>query len=218
MTIATAVAKRGGMGRYLTWVVAAGLFLWIWPPFHIHRLQDSAQGQLESRLAPEARQIADRFWSSTLTAIGAKPSDLRSLVDLLEENPTAARRYGHTADYGGNPSYFLEGTARVTSIDDMGLWLDVGAGSTMKVVLLTGPIFGNALRDATGKLPMGELSFSQFNAISEELDRLAESQGRAGLRGRVAVGTPLHIIAAGEVDDSFGYPVLELAPIRITVQ
>lgn len=218
MTIATAVAKRECLAKYLTWLIGAGLILWVWPPFHIHRLQGSAKGQLENRSTREARQIADRFWSSTLTAVDAKPSDLRSLVELLQENPAAGRRYGHTADYGGNPSYFLEGTARVTSIDDTGLWLDVGAGSTMKVVLLTGPIFGNALRDATGKLPMGKLSFSQFNAISEELDRLAESQGQAGLRGRVAVGTPLHVIAAGEVDQSFGYPVLELAPIRVTVQ
>jgi len=147
-----------------------------------------------------------------------KPIDIRSLVDLLQKDPTAARRYGHTADYGGNPSYFLEGTGRVTAIDDTGMWLDVGAGRSMKVVLLVGPIFGNALRDSTGMLPMKHFDFAQFNAVSEALDRLSESKGQAGLKEGVKVGALLRFVAAGEVDDSLGYPVLELAPIHVTLQ
>jgi hypothetical protein len=200
------------------WLVVVGGVMAIWPPLHIHRLRNPAPGQIESRTVLQARGIADGFWRGTLTAGAVTPLDIRSLIELLQKDPAAAQQVGHTADYGGSPYYFLQGNGRVTSIDSTGLWLDVAAQGGMKVLLLVGPIFGNALRDATGKLPMKDLGFTQFNAVSEELDRLAESQGQAGLQGGVKVGAILHFVAAGEVDDSRGYPVLELAPVRITVQ
>ena len=218
MAIATAVVKRDRLVRYLAWLVVVGSVLTIWPPLHIHRLLNSAPDQVDSSATLQAQRIADSYWSGTLASGAVNAFDIRTLVELLRTDPAAARRYGHTADYGGSPYYLLQGAGRVTSIDSTGLWLDVGAPDAMKVLLLVGPIFGNALRDSTGKLPMNDLGFTQFNAVSEELDRLSESQGQAGLRGGVKVGALLRIVAAGEVDDSRGYPVLELAPVRITLQ
>jgi len=218
MAIATLADKRDRVLKYLAWLVVGASLLTIWPPFHVHRLLASGTDQTESDASVQARRTADSFWSGTLAAGGANAMDIRALVEQLQTDPAAAQRQGHTADYGGSPYYFLRGAARVTSIDSTGLWLDVGAPGAMKVLLLVGPIFGNALRDATGKLPMSDLGFTQFDAVSEELDRLAESQGQAGLRGGVKVGAVLHIVAAGEVDDSRGYPVLELSPVSITVQ
>jgi hypothetical protein len=219
MATAPAPVKRDRTVSYLASLVVVGGVLAVWPPFHIHRLQNSAPGGGESGEALQARRIADRFWNGTLTAGAVNPVDIRSLIELLQKDPEAARREGHTADYGGSPYYFLQGEGRVTSVDSTGLWLDVATDGGMKVLLMTGPIFGNALRDSTGKLPMKELSVAQFNAVSEDLDRLAESQGEAGLpQGSVKAGAMLRFVAAGEVDDSRGYQVLELAPVRIILQ
>jgi Predicted periplasmic lipoprotein (DUF2291) len=218
MATATALVKRDRRVKYLAALVVVGGVMTIWPPFHIQRLRNSEPGRIESRAALQARQIADHFWSGTLAAGAVKPVDIRELIEQLQSDPAATQRYGHTADYGGSPYYFLQGDGRVTSVDSTGLWLDVGAPGGMKVLLLVGPIFGNALRDSTGRLPMKGLGISQFNAISAELDRLAETQGQAGLQSGAKVGAMLRLVAAGEVDDSRGYPVLELAPVRITLQ
>jgi hypothetical protein len=218
MAMATPADRRDRVLKYLAWLVVAASVLTIWPPIHIHRLLTSETDLVGSDTTVQARRTADTFWSGTLAADGASAIDMRTLVEQLRTDPAAAQRQGHTADYGGSPYYLLQGAARVTSIDSTGLWLDVGAPGTMKVLLRVGPIFGNALRDATGKLPMNDLGFTQFNAVSEELDRLSESRGQAGLRGGVKVGAQLHLVAAGEVDDSRGYPVLELAPVSVTVQ
>lgn len=218
MAITAASVKRDRLAQYLAWLGVAAVVLTIWPPLHLHRLLDAAPGQSESHATLQARRIADSFWTGTLAAGAANALDIRSLIEQLQTDPAVAQRYGHTADYGGSPYYLLQGAGRVTSIDSTGLRLDVGAPGAMKVLLLVGPIFGNALRDATGKLPMRDLGFTQFNAVSEELDRLSESRGQAGLRGGVKVGALLRILAAGDVDDSRGYPVMELAPIRITPQ
>jgi hypothetical protein len=218
MAMATLADKRDRVLKYLAWLVVAASVLTIWPPFHIQRLLTSGTDRTESDTTVQARRTAEAFWSGTLAAGGTSAIDIRTLVEQLQTDPAAAQRQGHTADYGGSPYYFLQGAGRVTSIDSTGLWLDVGAPGAMKVLLLVGPIFGNALRDATGKLPMNDLGFTQFNAVSQELDRQSESQGQAGLRGGVKVGALLHIVAAGEVDDSRGYPVLELAPVSVTVQ
>jgi hypothetical protein len=65
---------------------------------------------------------------------------------------------------------------------------------------------------------MGDLSFAQFNTLSSELDRLAEAHGEAPLRVPVAVGSSVTFVAAGEIDDSGGAPVLQLVPVQVTVQ
>jgi len=207
----------GRASRWLGWVLALAVVLVIFPPFHMQRLQPGdANLPLVPAGSPDMRQIAEDFWARELSSPTIASIDIRTLVD----NPASVEKQGHTADLGGRPYYFLTGRGRVVSVDSTGLWLDVGATGkdAMKVLALTGPIFGNALRDATGLLPMGALSFTQFNTLSAELDRLAEARGAAPLRAPVAVGTNITFTAAGEIDDSGATPILQLVPVQVTVQ
>jgi hypothetical protein len=205
--------------RLLGWLLAAALVLVIFPPFHIQRLQagGGAVSGTPTR-TQDMRQLADEFWNRMLTTPATRSTDAQTFLELLNKDTTAAEKLGHTADLGGRPYYFLAGHGRVVATDSSGLWLDAGNAAALKVLLLTGPIFGNALRDATGLLPMGDLSFAQFNTLSSELDRLAEAHGEAPLRVPVAVGSSVTFVAAGEIDDSGGAPVLQLVPVQVTVQ
>ena len=204
--------------KRLGWLLALAVLWVIFPPFRIQPLGAGAGAPPQA--TQDMSKLADQFWSQTLCSPTTQATDIGKLLDLLSENGAAAGKLGHTADMGGRPYYFLSGRGRVVSSDSRGLWLDVGTGAaaSLKVLLLNGPIFGNALRDATGLLPMGDMSFAQFNTLSAELDQLAESRGEVSLHGPVTVGSIVTFVAAGEIDDSGEAPILQLVPVQVTVQ
>src|ERR1700734_1481188 len=104
MATAIAVVKRDRLVRYLAWLVVVASVLTIWPPIRIHRLLSST-GQTDSDATVQARRIADSFWNGTLAAGAVNALDIRTLVELLQTQPAAAQRSGHTADYRGGPDY-----------------------------------------------------------------------------------------------------------------
>lgn len=191
--------------------VAVALLL-LFPPVHVHPLSGSTARDSADRALRAARATADDYWNQTL--LTAPPMDIKALLAPSQQAAAVASK-GHSADVGGASAYLLTGRARIISADDQGLWLDVDAPGDMHVLLLTGPIFGNALRDATGALPMGRMSFTQFNSVSDELNHLSEAQARRSLPANIPVGTRIEFRAAGEVDNSGVSPVLELAPIQV---
>jgi hypothetical protein len=198
-------------------ILAAAILLRIFPPFHIHPLANSDSGPVMVSSTAAMRGVAEQFWNKKLVTPAVQPTDVRTLLAALHANPTTAgQQYGHTAELGGHPFYFVSGEGHVASVDHTGVWLAVDAGTPAKVVLLTGPIFGNALRDATGLLDIRYFSFSAFNSLSEELNRLAETRGESTLGSHVEPGSSLDFVAAGEVDDRGGTVTLELVPIRVT--
>jgi predicted lipoprotein len=148
----------------------------------------------------------------------AQAVDARTLLAALDENsPAAAEKYGHRTGIGGKVFFFVSGEGRVSAVDESGVWLDVDASGPTRLVLITGPIFGNALRDATGLLHIRDFSSFDFNSLSGELNRLAEARVQPQLRARLSAGSAVSFIAAGELDDaSSEAAVLKLVPIRVT--
>jgi hypothetical protein len=137
---------------------------------------------------------------------------------LVQDPALAKEKYGRRAGVGGKTFFLVSGTGRVASIDHTGAWIDVGAADTPRVLLLTGPVFGNALRDVTGLLNLSDYSSVDFNSLSTQLNHLCETRAQPALR-RARAGASISFLAAGEIDDaSQAVPVLRLAPIRVEVQ
>lgn len=204
------------LGRKLAgWLVAAGLLLALFPPFHIRPL--SAVNATQA--APGALDVpafAVRFWNEKLLSPGVPPVEARPLVATLVRNPQlAAQKYGRRAGIGGKTFFLVSGAGHIASVDQLGAWVDVGEAQTPRIVLVTGPVFGNALRDATGLLNLSDYRSVDFNALSTELDHLAETRAQPALH-HLATGASISFLAAGEIDDASGaVPVLRLAPIHI---
>ncbi len=64
----------------------------------------------------------------------------------------------------------------VQKIDARGVWLGVEATKPLQAVLITGPIFGNALRDSTGLLSLSDFTSIRFQPLGAELNRLADAR------------------------------------------
>jgi len=197
------------------WLAGAVVVLALFPPFHIRPLNTGAGAQSGTG-AVDVRGFAERFWSEKLLSPALPTVDAEGLVAALVEDPSsAAKKYGHQAGVGGKVFFLVSGNGRVASVDRTGTWIDVGGAKTPRVRLLTGPVFGNALRDVTGLLNLSDDRSLDYNSLRMELNHLCETRAQPALR-RVEVGESIAFLAAGEIDDaSQAVPVLRLAPIHV---
>ncbi len=206
--------------KLAAWALVVAIALLVFPPFHIRRVPSGGGAASIDRGGADVPQLAQKFWNTKLTTPAVPPIDARTLIETLNRNAdTAAAKYGRRTGIGGPAFYFLAGVGRVAAIDHSGVWLDLGVPGPTRLVLPTGPIFGNALRDATGLLDLADFSSLEFNELGTELNRLAEARAQPALRGDVKVGSTVAFLAAAQADDASGDAlVLKLVPISLTVK
>jgi len=198
------------------WITAAAVLLALFPPFHIR--PHDAVSENEGAGALDVPAVAERFWNEKLLSPGVRPLDVRPLVAALVQDPArAAEKYGRQAGVGGKTFFLASGIGHIASVDHRGAWIDVDGSESPRILLLTGPVFGNALRDVTGLLSLSDYRSADFEALSTALDRLAETRAQPALRA-LGAGASISFLAAGEIDDaSQALPVFRLAPIRVEV-
>jgi predicted lipoprotein len=206
--------------KLLAWAFVVALASYVFPPFHIRALQPAGVPVAAAPGAIDVPRFAEKFWNEKLVSPAAQGVEVHSLITALNESPAhAAEKYGHRAGIGGKAFFLVLGEGRVTSVDRRGVWLSVQGKSAPRLVLITGPVFGNALRDVTGLLDIKDFSSFDFNALGAELNRLAETHAQPALRSAGQPGATLSFVAAGELDDASGaQPVLKLVPISVVTK
>jgi predicted lipoprotein len=217
-----AVVRHPSLRRFLQaliWlaiVIVVGL---VFPPFHVHRLGSTAglSSGNSARLpaALDVRKYAEDFWKDRLAPAGSQATEAGIVAAALASDPElAASKYGRRSGLGGNALYFIRGTGRVRSVDRKGVWLALEGQDQNPVLLPIGPLFGNALRDATGLLNVQDFSSFDFNALSTELNRIAETRIQPDLK-RAVVGKQLRFVGCAEATDESGKLQLKVVPISI---
>lgn len=198
-----------------------GLLLVVFPPFHLRRLETGHRGPADDHSASADIALrATRFWDTKLTSAQMHPTDWLVLVKALQKDPVqAGDRYGRRPAIGGPSYYLLSGEARIVSIDSRGLWLGAPTLGDWRVLLQTGPIFGSALRDATGLLELEDFSSFDFNELGAQLNRLSEVRVGTALRKHAQVGSQLEFVAAARLDPVSGDAhTLLLAPVKVSLE
>ena len=140
------------------------------PPFRIVKI-GAARG-------PEfdAARVAREFWGSRLFT--AQPVEAGVLLAALAVDAgAAAAAHGKTAGMATAPAYFFQGSGTVMQSDADGAAISLAGGGVAEVLLITGPVSGNAVRDCTGLLNGSSHANSQdFNAIAGALNGIVESE------------------------------------------
>jgi predicted lipoprotein len=165
--------------RWLALLVALAPWFVLWPPVRLHRIDRVSAASLDvqdAAIAERTRVIAQSFWDGTLLPAVGRAVDANALGTVLAHSaehtaPTLGRRPG----LGGRLYYFIHGRGEVTAVDAHGVWL-IPNPTAMPVLLQQGPIFGNAVRDASGLADLSAMSSFEFNAFSAALNTLAEQR------------------------------------------
>ena len=132
----------------------------------------------------------------------------------IEQDHQAARdAHGRSLGLSDTYFYFLSGTGRVVSVEKNTVGLSIDDDSTQVQVLLeTGLLFGNAVRDGTGLLDVNGFANSQeFNAISTEINRRIETDVLPKLREMATVGSTIRFVGCAQVTDE----ETDLSPLRV---
>jgi hypothetical protein len=150
--------------------------------------------QFPKVMARTAAESADRYIKGERDF----PQKIPVAVELVTQDNVA--NYG---DYGG----------RITAVTPaaVAIALDEDAATT-DLLIETGPIFGNAIRDGSGMLNVSEFPNSQdFNALSAAINRRVEESVFPALRAGAVVGAQVRFLGAAEVAD----PTTDLQPLRL---
>jgi len=201
-------------------IVAFGLLCWLFPPFRIVPLK---QAQAEAKLAVfDAPAFAANFWTNRLIPALGRAADATRVLDALARDPRHAReQFGRSVGLSSSCYFFLRGAGTVVSAGAKGVGLALtNSAPEPDVRLLTGLLFGNAVRDATGLLDPGQFANSQhFNDLATELNRIVETRVLPQLREQALPGRRLRFVGCVELDE--GAEVsrpLAIVPVQVSVE
>lgn len=199
------------------WAVAlCGLatILYFVPLFHVVPLEATRQQDATSRF--DAATFVDAFWEGKLPEAAQRAVDASELLAALQRDAAdAAERFGHRLGLGGNVFYFVSGQGRIAAID--GSITITLPDNPADIVIETGPVFGNAIRDGSGLVDVSEFANAQdFNAVSSEINRRVEEQVLPLLEENAEPGKEVRFVGGAEVPDSTQAPSsLVVVPVII---
>jgi Predicted periplasmic lipoprotein (DUF2291) len=195
-------------------LLIAGVVLTVCPPFHVRSLGTVGETSNGIEARPVAEHRARELWQEMR---GGRESavEANTLLEALKRDPVIAeRKYGRRIGYGGPAFYFVRGEGRVVETTRNGVLLEI-AGQTTKVKLLTGPIFGNALRDATAFADIGEFDSFEFNALSTELNLISERRVQPRLAELSRPAESLRFVGGAKYVPDASSAVLEIVLVDV---
>jgi predicted lipoprotein len=198
-----------------------GGLCWLFPLFHVVPL-NRALGEKSAKVF-DAAQFADNFWSEKLLKSIGRAAPVEKLLAAIQNDPVAAKtNYARCLGMGDSYIYFLRGSGTILSISGDEISVGVSENATnAEIVLETGLIFGNTLRDGTGLLSPSDYPDSQdFNDIAAALNKIAMTRVLPKLRAQAKIiGAGISFTGCAEVDDeSTDLHPLHVVPIQGEVQ
>lgn len=199
-------------------LVAAGMLFWRFPLFHV-----VAQGEAAARQAPQfnAAEFVQTFWTERLVPSLGEAADAASVLAALRDTPDEARqKFGRSAGLGRAVLFIVRGQGAVVTNDASGVGVALREGERApEVVLQTGVISGNTVRDATGLLSAGDYpSSQQFNEISTELNKIVETSVIPELKS-AEVGRRIAFVGCARVVNLPGDArPLKLIPLEVRLE
>ena len=210
--------KRSIPPRWIVVAAAACGFVvlcWFVPPFRVVPLKASRQQATAAAFSGPA--FVEKFWNERLMKSADRAANAAALLAEIRTNPKAAReKHGRSAGLGTTYYYFLTGEGRVVAVDPRGISLSLdpaaGAAARPDVVIETGNVFGNAVRDGTGLLNVNDFKNSRdYNDVSSEINRRIETDVIPPLRTKATVGSTVQFVGCAEVVNE----ATDLAPLRV---
>lgn len=206
-----------------TGIIVAGcaglaVLFWCFPLFHVVSLKTS-NAAAEAAKPMGAAEIAGNLWTNELPGALEKATEAKEVFALFKSNPKEARsRFGRSLGIGASAFYLVKGEGRVVSVDRKGVGVAWTDGATeAEVVLKSGLIFGNTVRDALGLVKASQFPDSQdFNDVSAELNKRVEAEVVPVLKDKAAEGVRIRFVACVELaDDAELLDALKVIPLKV---
>jgi predicted lipoprotein len=182
-------------------LLGAGNLFWFFPLFHIVRTGGVGPAQ-EASFDPI--EFANRFWNEQLIpSLGRAPDAAKVLAEFRTNPVEAQNKFGRTVGVSSTTLVVVRGNGTIVTVDKkgVGVALELDAKGP-DLILRTGLLFGNTVRDATGLLDPGDFADSRrFNEISTELNRIIETRVIPIMKEKSATGRRISFAGCAEVQE-----------------
>jgi len=200
--------------KYIVLIAVAGLLAY--NSVYFKKL-DAKKEVIATNLNPA--EFAQKFWKEKFTPYMDSAVEIGSFIKMLKGNPKAVFE-GYSKTQGiGNASFFLvkgEGVIKSTTEDEVFVIVKSGT-EEIQVKLNTGIYFGNAVRDVTGQISMGDFSNTMdFNSVSSELNKIVRTQIVLPFKTNAVKGKTVQFVGCAEINkEQINITDLQLLPVKI---
>ncbi|HEY1717542.1 MAG TPA: DUF2291 family protein [Verrucomicrobiae bacterium] len=201
-------------------IVIIAVVCWLFPLFYVVPLKTATAEKTAATF--NATQFAENFWTNQLLVSLDKAVPAEKLLPAIQSDAAAAKKkFSRSVGLSENYFYFLRGEGKIIFVSDDEISLAITENSTnAEIVLETGLVFGDAVRDGTGLLNANDYANSQdFNDISAALNHIVETRVLPKLREQAKVGAKISFVGCAEVDDEpTDLKPLKVIPIQTEIQ
>jgi predicted lipoprotein len=144
---------------------------------------------------------AAEFWNNSLSLCIGRATELSSLLGLLNENPeNAFGKYGRKLGISKTHYFMVKGKGIIEKVDAE--YVEVNLNDQRKIKIATDFIFGNAIRDGSGKVNISDfLNMTDFNKVSVAINKLVKEKVVSRLRKYAVVGKTVEFAGAFEISE-----------------
>jgi predicted lipoprotein len=159
----------------------------------------------------DATEFAQQFWDNELAASINNATDVQTAIQQLEINPEIAfEKYGHKLGISKTYYLILKGSGIIESVEEEYLLVRIDENKQIQVA--TDFIFGNAIRDGSGKVDINQfVNMTDFNNVSVALNKMAKEKVVARLKKSVKAGMQIEFTGAAELNEDN----IEVTKIRV---
>ena len=150
----------------------------------------------------DATEFARQFWENQLADCINTAPEANVVVQQLEQNPEVAfEKYAHKLGISKTYYLILKGSGVIESVDEEFLLVRIDENTQIQVA--TDFIFGNAIRDGSGKVDINQfVNMTDFNNVSVALNKLAKEKVVARLKKSAKEGMRLEFTGAAELNEN----------------
>lgn len=197
--------------KYIIGVLTIVLVVYL--SFDIQKLDEYKAANSDVKF--DATEFAQDFWENELDECITAAPDVNAVTKLLELNPeTAFRNYAYKLGISKTHYLIFKGTGVIESIDEEFLLVRVDENTNIQVA--TDFIFGNAIRDGSGKVDINEfVNMTDFNNVSVALNKLAKQKVVAHLKKSAKIGMSIEFTGAAEInEENIDVSTIRVIPIN----
>ncbi len=181
---------------------------------------DAKKDVAEMDLKPA--EFAQKFWTTKFASYLDSAVEINGFVKMLQESPaTVFEKYSKTQGIGNVSFFLVKGEGLITDVhEDNTIVLAKAGAVAVPVKLNTGIYFGNAVRDVTGLISMGDFKNTMdFNSVSSELNKIVRTQVILPFITKAVKGATVQFVGCVEINkEQINSTDMQLLPVRINIK
>jgi len=169
----------------------------------------------------DAKKYAKNYFNNKLMPSLPNAVEINQLLSLLQtDREQTFEKYGHALGIGNIRYFLVKGEGEVTSVNENDVTVVAKADTNQKTIrIATEFVFGNAIRDASGKIDINEFSNTMdFNNVSAEINKIVRTEVLPAFKKNVVKGDSVQFAGALELNkEHLNVEDIEIIPVQLKI-